>query len=115
MERPQHISQDNCVSRAAFAAPKAFRPGRPVVVEKREIDATSAFPKTQALSGSSITVHEYQRHHWPGRDFGSGLYRRLRLLAMSSSIRNAIDIRQRLYESVRCFARRGWYNGIERD
>jgi hypothetical protein len=109
MERPQHISQDNSFSRAQLLPrPRQFGRGDPVVVEKREIDATSAFPKTQALSGSSITVHEYLRHLRPGRDFGSGLYGRLRLLAMSSSIRNAIEIRQRFYESLRCFARRGW-------
>jgi hypothetical protein len=109
MERPQHISQGNSFSRAhLLPRPRQFGRGDPVVAEKREIDATSAFPKTQALSGSSITVHEYQRHLWPVRDFGSGSYGRLRLIAMSSSIRNAIEIRQRLYESVCCFARRGW-------
>jgi hypothetical protein len=52
------------------------------------------FQAAAALSGWSISVHEYQRYLRPARDFGSGLYGRLRSLAMSSSIRNAIEIRQ---------------------
>jgi hypothetical protein len=103
MERPQHISQDNSFCRAQLLPrPRQFGRGDPEAQNRRDFgtrklklcrDRRSPFTNTSDISGQAGTLARVSSIA-PSRDVIKHSY--------------AIDIRQRLYESVRCFARRSW-------